>query len=133
MAIIDYKSGGTYSAKKMQNGDLPQLPLEALILTQGGFSNSRAPETDVDYIGYWKLTGGRKAGEVTMIDSNDKLEAVVATTKEGLLNLIKTFEDKDVPYYAIPRLDNAPRFNDYEYLERVKEWAALDDNSEEAA
>ena len=132
MAIIDYKSGGTYSVKKMQSGELPQLPLEALILTEGGFAVSGIQETSIDTIAYWKLTGGKIAGEVTAIDSPEKLTKIIETTKSGLLNLVATFENENTPYYAIPRLDNAPRFNDYAYLERVKEWAALDENTEEA-
>ena len=43
---------------------------------------------------------------------------------------VVVFFDEKTPYYSIPNLDNAPRFNDYEHLARVKEWAALGDNQE---
>lgn len=131
--IIDYKSGGNYSAKKMQTGELPQLPLEALILSDGGFSTSNSIQQNVSTISYWKLTGGRKAGEITEISNTEKLNEILEITRTGITNLIHIFENEDTPYLAIPRLDKPPAFNDYEYLERVKEWAALGDNNEEAA
>ncbi|HPF78656.1 MAG TPA: hypothetical protein PLF01_05105, partial [Alphaproteobacteria bacterium] len=89
--------------------------------------------TSIGNISYWKMTGGKNPGEVTEIDDPQKLAATIEKAHEGLLSLIKTFDNKDTPYYAIPNLDNAPRFNDYAYLERVKEWAALGENAEEAA
>lgn len=131
--LIDYKSGGTYSKSKMASGELPQLPLEALILNEGGFYNAGIEKQEISSIGYWKLTGGKPAGEIIELNDPEKLNNAIEQTKAGLLNLVQTFDDENIPYYAIPRLDNPPRFNDYEHLERVKEWAALDENSEEAA
>ena len=133
VAIIDYKSGGQYSKTKMQSGMTPQLALEALLITEGGFKKSGIHQDQAGYIGYWKLSGGRTAGEITAIDDEEKLQETIETTKKGLLNLIQCFENESISYLALPRLDNAPRFNDFEHLERVKEWAALDDTSEEAA
>lgn len=122
-AIIDYKSGGTFAKKGMESGDLPQLPLEALILQSGGFED--IPPTECNYLGYWVLNGNNKPTELT--DPHDML----VDTKEALTNLIDTFDNEDIPYYALPRATKTPRFNDYEHLARTKEWAALDD--EEAA
>ncbi len=132
-ALIDYKSGGAFSLKKMENGGLPQLPLEALILTEGGFAKDGVVENTIGYIGYWKMTGGTKPGEEIAIHDSIKLQDIVEKTKTGLTSLIYHYEDEATPYLALPRLENAPRFNDYEHLERVKEWAALDEQSEEAA
>ncbi len=132
-AIIDYKSGGTFAKSKMESGDLPQLPLEALMLNKGGFSKSGIQKKSVSAISYWKLTGGTTAGEITTLDDPKKLQQSIENAEEGLINLINIFENNDTPYYAIPKLDNAPRFNDYEYLERVKEWTALGETNEEAA
>ena len=35
-------------------------------------------------------------------------------------------------YIAIPDLNDAPLYNDYEYLERVKEWGALGGSDEDS-
>lgn len=133
IAIIDYKSGGTYSMTKMQSGELPQLPMEALILSKKGFADSGINETVTSNIGYWTLTGGSTPVKITQIDDEDKLKTIIQGTEDGLLSLLQAFEKQETPYYALPRPDNAPRFNDYEYLERAKEWTALGENSEEAA
>lgn len=130
-AIIDYKSGGTYSKNKILSGELPQLSLEALILSNKGFSEIN--EQEVTSMGYWKLTGGSKPAEIIEIDEEQKIDKAITAAKEGIANLINTFERQETPYYAIPNLDKAPSYNDYEHLERVKEWAALDEASEEAA
>jgi ATP-dependent helicase/nuclease subunit B len=127
-AIIDYKSGGTYSLKQMKNGGLPQLPLEALILNEGGFSFDGTTCT----LGYWKLTGGNPPGEIIALSGCADITRLVENTKASLVTLIDNFNEEDTPYYAIPALDNAPHYNDYDYLERVKEWAALDGESEAA-
>ncbi len=142
-AIIDYKTGGTFSKKGLKSGSLPQMPLEALILSQGGFYGrgfkqqqkdkvkKYVPKGDAIYLGYWKLTGGVKSGEiVAVIDNVDDVTQIIL---EGLKGLVKEFRNIDTPFYAIPDASNAPRFNDYEHVSRLKEWAALDDAMEEGA
>ncbi|MCD8571488.1 MAG: hypothetical protein LRY76_08250 [Alphaproteobacteria bacterium] len=49
-AIIDYKSGGDYRASEISSGKRPQLPLEALMLAEGGFSGlAPAPCASLSY------------------------------------------------------------------------------------
>ncbi len=129
-AIIDYKSGGKFTKKGMANGTHPQLPLEALILSEGGFEGIAAKP--VGALAYWVLRGGSVAGETTVIDK--EVDAAVTAAKTGLDALIATFDRETTPYYSLPDLARRPRFNDFEHLARVKEWTALgDDESEEAA
>lgn len=123
-AIIDYKTGGTFSKSGMTNGDSPQLPLEGLILQEGGFEN--IPPTPCEYLGYWMLNTNNKDTEQT--NSHD----ILVDTKHSLVTLIETFDNDDIPYYALPRATKMLRFHDYEHLARVKEWAALDDAEEVA-
>lgn len=130
-AIIDYKSGGTYSKTKMANAELPQLPLEALIVKQNGFHDLGTQAKEIGSMSYWKLTGGREAGSITILSDSAKIEQSMELAQGGLVQLIQTFDDPKTPYLAIPRLDNAPRFNDYEHLERVKEWAAIGENTDD--
>ncbi|HPD82308.1 MAG TPA: double-strand break repair protein AddB [Alphaproteobacteria bacterium] len=132
VAIIDYKSGGTYSASKISTSELMQLPLEALILEQNGFSNSGFINKKVGSLSYWKLTGGEEAGKITELNNSDILEKTINVAKEGLIQLIQTFERPETAYLAIPNLDKAPRYNDYAHLERVKEWAALGESGEDS-
>ncbi len=133
IALIDYKSGGTYTKKSLITGSSPQLPLEAAIMLDGGFDNISA--SSVGTLAYWKLTGGAQAGKITQVQLGDKEaspDEIAANAKDGLQNLINVFEMPDTPYYSLPEPEKAPRFNDYELLARVKEWAALDDTEEVA-
>ncbi len=132
-AIIDYKSGGTYSKKKMASTQDMQLPLEALMIKKGAFEKNGFNATEVGYLGYWVLSGGKTKAKITAIENEKSIHEAIEIVESGLTDLIAIFEDEKTPYYAIPRLDNPPRFNDFEHLERVKEWAALDDTIEESA
>jgi len=123
-AIIDYKSGGSYPKKSLETGDNPQLPIEALIVQDGGFEGI-AP-TPCAYLGYWVLNGSKPT------EANDPHDMLI-DTKAALITLIETYNDENIPYFAIPRATKLPRFNDYEHLSRIKEWAALDDSDGEAA
>ncbi len=136
-AIIDYKSGGDYKATKLKKGELPQLPLEAIMLSEGGF-NGRAFKSDdkkkisvgkVSNIGYWKITGAREAGKIEEISAD--IDEVMNIVREGLEKLVLSFQDDNMPFYCIPDSRNAPRFNDYEHVARIKEWSVLDDDMQE--
>lgn len=142
-AIIDYKSGGTFSKSRLASGGYPQLPLEALILKESGFdgrgfkgdkepyTKKPIPAGKTNYVGYWKLTGGSTPAEYTVIDEN--VSDTVEIVKEGLERLIETFWNPDTPFYCIPNAQNAPRFNDYEHVSRLKEWSVLDNDAEGGA
>lgn len=142
-ALIDYKSGGSYSKTGMTSGSLPQLPLEAMIMARGQFgaksffgendegqgetSAQKIPNGDTVYMGYWKITGGRIAGEE--ISFPDNLEEIIQTVEQGLQDFLDSFYgEQPAAFLALPNPANVPHFNDYEHLERVKEWAALDDD-----
>lgn len=133
-AIIDYKSGGTYSQKSMINGDKPQLLLEALMIESGAFED--LPAGDTAQVAYWKLSGGHTAGAITNFTRDDKkedLEAAITETGDFLIALLDRFITRDdTPFICQPRSRLAPAYDDYEHLSRKQEWSA-DGNEEEAA
>jgi ATP-dependent helicase/nuclease subunit B len=142
-ALIDYKTGkGALSRSRIKDGKLPQLPLEALILKGGGFNGrgfkfdpadmvqKRLAAGDTAYMGYWILNGKGVGGE--LIEANDGLDEAIETVLEGVQALVRVFRDADTPYLCVPNTANAPRFNDYEHVSRLKEWAALDDAESDA-
>lgn len=127
--IIDYKTGGNYPLKAIENASLPQLPLEAAMLQAGGFEG--VPAMGVKALCYWVLTGGTTPGECRVLESDD-IASIAARAEDGLRGLVTAFDNPDTPYLSIPRPDKPPRFNDFEHLARVKEWAALGDTEETA-
>lgn len=120
-AIIDYKTGGQYSKTNLISGSLPQLPLEAILLKE-------TEKKDISYLGYWVFDNKSQIILQTKIDKPEDIEESINNTRSGLEILVQAYQNENTPYYAIPNLNNAPRFNDYEHLERVKEWASLDES-----
>lgn len=129
-ALIDYKSGGTYSKTGMKNGQYPQLPLEALILEQGGFENTKMLETS--HLAYWVVNGAKEGGTTQVMDKPDDLTIAKDNACQGLIDLITLFDNESTPYFSLPRPEKAPRFQDYEHLARVREWTALDEQEDAA-
>ena len=127
-AIIDYKSGGQYTIKQMMEGRLPQLPLEGLILQNGGFT--RINPNSVAALSYWIMNGSKEGGEQKIMADANQISQAIKNAAQGIKDLIDRFDCEDTAYYSLPRPRNAPRFNDYEHLARVKEWTALDEQGD---
>lgn len=119
-AIVDYKTGSHPPKADLRSGAAPQLPLEALMLARGGFPE--LPPGPASSLAYWRVGGGDPPG--TIDEVAEGVEALVAEAEAGLLALIATFDDPATPYHSVPDAARRPRFNDYEHLARIGEWAA---------
>ena len=120
LGIIDYKTGVIPTGTELQQGAAPQLPLEAAIAQAGGFAH--VPGGPVSTLSYWRVSGGRQAGEIKDIKADGG--ALAQAAQEGLLALIAHFDEPGTAYLARPRPAIAPRFSDYDHLARIKEWTA---------
>jgi ATP-dependent helicase/nuclease subunit B len=118
-AIIDYKSGAVPTAKQVERLLAPQLPLEAAILSEGGFPGIGRRLTEA--LIYLSLADGKKAGKYKPIENAEEL-AVEAAAK--LAGRIARFDDAETPYHphVIPLY--ADSVGDYDHLARVREWSA---------
>lgn len=125
-ALIDYKSGGQFSKKAIENGDKPQLAIEALMLQSGGFED--VPAGKARAVQYWVLSGTGPGGKV--VNFEDGLDQALSNTQEGLTRLIANFDDPETRYTCLPHPGKAPDYNDYEHLARIKEWS-MDEESEQ--
>lgn len=119
--IIDYKTGSIPTEKQVINGYALQLPLEGIIASRQGFDNLQSKE--VENLIYWQL--GKKELEV----SAEKTK-ILEKCEAFLLELIKTFDNPNMPYYFRP----VPKFiiknRDYEHLARLREWSVQEDSGE---
>ena len=144
-AIIDYKSAGTFSENKLKEAALSQLPLEALILQNGGFDgrgfgkkdnkNDMKQEVSITegqagYLGYWKINGAQEAGQVVRIEGD--ISKTIDAAKEGLEILVRTYRNEEVPYYCMPDTSRMLRYYDYELISRLKEWSVTDNQGDSA-
>lgn len=131
-AIIDYKSGGTYTRNKIESGELPQLSLEALMLRKGGFSKAGIEALESSYLGYWIFRSGNKGCEVVNIEGLDLVAAVSQRAEELFIELVRAFRSEDAAYLCLSDPAHPPAYNDYEHLERIREWMVLEDVETEA-
>jgi ATP-dependent helicase/nuclease subunit B len=125
LVVIDYKTGQPPSSKEVLLGLAPQLALEAAIIQGGAFKDlAHGP---VGRLEYWRLSGGATPGEIkevrgpkaAAIDPQD----VAAQARAGLVALLRAFGQEGAAYAPVPRADYAPKYNDYEHLERIREWS----------
>lgn len=130
--LIDYKTGSVPSLAEIAAGYAPQLPLEGLILSAGGFSvssGSKAPPV----LTHWQLsgrdTGGRVAGALGRKATESDALTLLEHTRAGLERLIDVFDRPETPYEATPVPGKAPRYDDYRHLARTQEW--MNDDSQE--
>ncbi|GEO82778.1 double-strand break repair protein AddB [Pararhodospirillum oryzae] len=123
VGLIDYKTGMPPSAREIGAGLAPQLPLEAALAQRGGFKE--VGNASVGELAFWRLTGTREGGQARLATA-DPAEAA-KTALDGLKGLIAVFDRPETPYLARPHPDHAPRFNPYQHLARVGEWAGAED------
>lgn len=120
--IIDYKTGTVPSAKEVEKGFAPQLPLEAAIAAVGGFPGiDAAPVAGLEY---WRLQGLRPAGERRLASKSMDPESLGQDALDHLRAMIRRFDDPDTPYEARPWPELTLRFNPYDHLERAREWSS---------
>lgn len=121
LEVIDYKTGGVPAQKDVAQGFYPQLTLEALIAFKGGMKD--IDPQDVGQLQYWKLTGGRPAGEIVTVKGDVK--KLMEEAEAGLKSLMKAFNDPKTPYLASPWKGREARYHGYGHLARSGEWATV--------
>ncbi|MCQ2966181.1 MAG: double-strand break repair protein AddB [Alphaproteobacteria bacterium] len=132
--LIDYKTGYAPSNKEVLAGYAPQLPLEGILIQEGHFDEfEQTSISEVSKMEYWKVNGKDSGGTISQI-KNDKREIVstqelIDKAKSRLTETIDAFDNAEIPYLPTPNLAHVQRFNDYEHLERFKEWSVQDDET----
>lgn len=119
--IIDYKTGRARSAKEVKTGYAPQLPLEAIIANNGGFTG--LPSAKINQLMYWKL-----GDKIINIDTD--IDKLLTNTEQHLFDIITRFSDPDTGYISRPNPKHVPEYSDYEHLARVKEWSVKDEGED---
>ena len=124
--IMDYKTGHIPSKKNLASGLAPQLPLEGLIMAQGGFGNQKAevgtevPPQDAG-LEYCKVGHGDAPFNNAIALKQDELEKIMDAATAGLHALEETFLEKQTPLHALPEKD-ACRLCDFAGVCRRHEW-----------
>ena len=126
MTIVDFKTGQAPTAREVFAGFAPQLTLEAHMLRQGAFPEAPAGAWPVNLI-YVQMSGGEppvtekpvKPGK----DETRSVDDIIRAHAEGFVKLISRYRAGGAPWPARPYAKYARRYNDYDHLARVREWA----------
>ena len=119
--IGDYKTGSCPKSTDVVRGFEPQLPLEGLIASVGGFEKNgqKLPAKPVKHLVYFAL-----GNEIYYPDSNkdSDLDTILEETKERIEKMIAAFDNEETPYLFNPNPKHQNAFSEYEHLARFKEW-----------
>jgi ATP-dependent helicase/nuclease subunit B len=131
LRIYDYKTGFAPSPSQVDELYAPQLPLEAAIALQGGFS-PLGPRA-VAILRYIKAHGRGDGGEE--LDAAKQAPGDLGNAALlALRRLVERFNRTETPYEArrrpAPAFRRAYEFDDYAHLARVQEWAAVPGDGE---
>lgn len=119
VALYDYKTGKAPSPKQREHFN-KQLPLEALIIAEGGYG-ALGPR-EVAHMAYLSFSSG---GEETSLPTGpDEIKLHL----DGLLKLLTAYDDPAQGYAARRAVIDRPYPGDYDHLARYGEW----DNTAEA-
>lgn len=120
--IIDFKTGAVPKPEWMQQGFRNQLIIAAAIVRSGFFGEEFA-KAPIAALEYWKL-GGKEIYKVVGHQTHAEMdfEQAIEHVHQRLPEILMAYEDETMAYEAIPEYRYAPTYNDYEQLERVREW-----------
>ena len=98
----------------------PQMTLEGVIAINNGFEK----QGKVSSLEYWKLSGGQTDAKIQYAGykKSDEIEQLLEDAKNGVSQLVDIMFFKQTPLLCCPNPDKAIAYNDYEHLERIKEW-----------
>lgn len=124
IAIVDYKTGQAPSMKQVQTLLSPQMPLEAAMVTRGGFDGvpSTYPISELLYV---QLKGGSEPLlEVPRTPKDMDLGELADEAYSKLESLIAHYGQVDNGYLSRARVMMEGAVNgDYDHLARVQEWS----------
>ncbi len=137
LSIIDYKTGGPPSARRVQEGFALQLGLIGLMAREGAFADVSGEPTRFEY---WTLQRSKedrkKFGAIVTPLKVDKKrvgldpEDFLPETERYLTEAIDRWIKGDEPFTA--RLNpDLPMYTDYDQLMRLDEWQSRADLAEE--
>lgn len=125
LAIVDYKTGGVPSHAQLEGGFALQLGLLAWVAEQGRLEG--VPAGSVRELRYWKLSGGRKAGEVKNPLAHNRdawtdIGGFVDMTTVRFFELCDDLLLGAAPFTAKLHPEHSTRYTDHDHLARVAEW-----------
>ena len=121
LSVIDFKTGTIPSAKMIEAGFDPQLPLLAAMLQAGAFGQA----AEVSEMLYIKPNTDLDKNKIKSALNKKTPDEQITDTIAELAQLIEHFDNPDSAYYSQPRAQYTNPYGDYDHLARRAEWARL--------
>lgn len=125
--ILDYKTGSPPSIKSVITGHAPQLPLEALILKNGGFPHIKT--RNIQGLDYWKLAAQKENCKAIRVLKDTKeltakkqAEEMAEQALTGITELVTTYRRQETPFSPGIISGQDKKYDDYAHLARTAEW-----------
>lgn len=123
LAIIDFKTGNPPSDKQVAAGLDQQMPLQALIAAEGGFTPfGPTAVSELAYVAF------KARPDVRLVGPGKSLEAspgeLAERARDGLMRLLNAYESEAQPYFSAPRVQFLKYESDYAVLARRAEWGS---------
>jgi ATP-dependent helicase/nuclease subunit B len=114
--VIDFKTGAIPAESKIKEGLFPQLPIEALILAEGGFKFAQLEGKNI-ILKYLQLTGkGEEIGKISQVKYN------LSEVKNNLQSLLHRYFREAQPFFASAEQDDSGKTRKFKQLSRLDEW-----------
>ncbi len=115
LTIIDFKTGIVPSNIDILSGFSPQMTLEAVIASAGGFGMN----SSIISAKYIQFSSGKNFGKISEIKN---LKEIIQIAQDGVTDLIELYSSDKQPYLICPKPSKYPNYNDYQHLERIDEF-----------
>jgi ATP-dependent helicase/nuclease subunit B len=115
--IVDYKTGTPPPTGEILRGLVPALPLEGVILKNGGFDGFSNDKT-IRAITYTHLRGIEDGSPLISKTLSGDLASLMENTETWMVAMITAFANPQQPYLCIPHPDFPPAYDDYGHLGR---------------
>lgn len=121
LVIVDFKTGQPPSDKAIAAGFDQQMPLQAVIASQGGFKGVEAADVaGLEYVSIRGRPDARCVGE--MRGSPKTLPEYIRDAEDGIVRLIAAYRHPGAVYASAPRVQFIKYDYGYNLLARRAEW-----------
>ncbi|MAL08106.1 MAG: double-strand break repair protein AddB [Maricaulis sp.] len=119
--LIDYKTGAPPKAKATVAGFEPQLPLTAVLASEGAFAGiAPGPPGGLMYL---RVSGSAVPGEEARVDKDTSAAELRDQYLDILRRLVRDYQNPATAYLSQPRAQYTDDYGDYDQLARRGEWA----------
>jgi ATP-dependent helicase/nuclease subunit B len=123
VAIFDYKTGVVPSYTSVEIGEKPQIPFQ-IYVTERGKNQANDQGITIDTAGFWDIKSTKSKMNVWQDASKRTVSALHDLIEKLVPLVLAPYLDPEQGYPSDPLTRPNRMSNDYDYLARIKDWQA---------